>query len=211
MNNLTPLSPVLSNPKDTEEVRKSLLNMMQQLNSQPNALTDDQQAALAGTSGTPSATNPYVTKLGANPFCIWNSESTINTNGVVSKTVVSDTSGAGATLLANTTATYYDIALPRALLPNETPVIQVRSKIDGTWIGIDVAASSACMILTNHYLSDLAPANHGLSIRKVQSGILRVFVGAYAGATGVSANLCSWATQIAASDGFDAWRVCCKG
>lgn len=66
---IVPTAPKLESTKDSEEVRKSLLDLASKINEailgtgrdiDSEALTPDQKAALAGTSGTPSATNPYV-------------------------------------------------------------------------------------------------------------------------------------------------------
>lgn len=67
---IVPTAPKLESQKDSEEVRKSLLDLASKINEailgtgreiSDEALTADQKSALAGTDGTPSATNPYVT------------------------------------------------------------------------------------------------------------------------------------------------------
>lgn len=71
---IVPTAPKLESQKDSEEVRKSLLDLASKINEailgtgreiSNEALTSDQKAALAGTDGTPSALNPYVTKSAA--------------------------------------------------------------------------------------------------------------------------------------------------
>jgi len=211
-----------------EEIQKADLDLLTKINEVNDGLekttldvdgvtkvlTPDTLAALAGTSGTPSATNPFVTKLGANPFCIWNSESTINTNGVVSKTVVSDMNGAGATLLSITANTYYDMTVPYMI--NMSPFLQLRSKIDGNWINVEEAYIPSIFTKINMTAWYVSTEISGLLLAKVSSGVLRVYISnrlvggtdyGYSGAPVAR----TWSAAISAADGFDAWRVCYKG
>jgi hypothetical protein len=172
--------------------------------------TPGQKDALAGTSGTPSATNPYVTKIDANPFCIWNSESTINTNGVVSKTVVSDTSGAGTPILANTSVTYLDMTLPYAIPKNVTPHIQFHSKVNGDWMGIEQAGYTISGLWYSFRPQIGSNVSSGVRLVNISSGAIRIVFGQVADQNTNIANI-TWAQAINASDGFNAWRVCYKG
>ena len=61
-----------------------------------------------------------------------NSESTVNTNGVVAKTYYGIE---GSPILANTVnAIWYKMGLPRKLLPNETLALEFRDAKNGHWV-----------------------------------------------------------------------------
>lgn len=151
------------------------------------------------------------TFIGMNePFYLSNSETVANTNGAASKTKI----GIDGSLIppAMTVATYFDMKLARPMLSNETPQIQVRSKIDGNWIPIEISAIPSLRVKTLSYRegysftgSSLTRVNGGISISKVVTGQIRVsFEGATVTNTG---DYASWASIIAAADGYDAWRV----
>lgn len=142
------------------------------------------------------------------PFYLSNTETAVNTNGAATKTKIGID---GAPILANTVATYYDMTLPRALLPNETLDVQLRSKIDGNWFPLDLASVPSRNIKRLRYddgytyLGNLSRVIGGISASKVAAGQVRIqFEAACIDYTGSNV---SWATMLSASDCFNAWRV----
>jgi hypothetical protein len=146
------------------------------------------------------------------PMFLSNTESTVNTNGAVAKTY----SGIdGSPIVANTNATYYDLALPRALMPNETPVLEVMSKIDGNWINVQQAEIPSLYGTLARCLSTYDAStyySHGMGLSKGVTGQLRVYFmpligGAVSYANSSARQLSTWASVVAAVDGFTRWRV----
>ena len=152
---------------------------------------------------------------GNEPFCLSNSESTPNTNGVVGKTY----SGYdGSPIVSHTTSVYEDMILPRPLQQNEVPMIEYRSKINGAWIPADKAAidSLFCSLAPNIMSNSAGSAvgySVGMFVTMTVAGVIRVRIGtnaghaitSWAGANGDT--LISWASITGAPDGFDRWRV----
>lgn len=152
------------------------------------------------------------TFVGVNePFYLSNSETAINTNGVVGKTKLGID---GSPLLANTATTYFDMTLPRALLSNETPIIQLRSKINGAWVNAaDAGVSSLYLPHINQsffYTGNIY--QRGITLLNITSGVIRVLFTAGPSSSPADWNsgtevIRTWASIIAAADGYDAWRV----
>jgi len=151
---------------------------------------------------------------GNEPFCLSNSESTPNTNGVVGKTY----SGYdGSLILANTGATYYDMTLQRLLLPNEVAILEFYSPTTKDWVaardaGIGsqfVASMGGCYF----YPTGATSTVYGAWIGKTALGQVRVWfagggvLGASAYGTGATAIGIGWNLVSAAADGFTRWRV----
>lgn len=144
------------------------------------------------------------TFVGVNePFYLSNSETVANTNGVVGKTKLGID---GSPILALTAATYFDMALPRKLLPNEIIQVQVRSKVDGNWVNVEQAGTSQTASLVGFPSPTVANQHYGIGAVKINSGQIRVRFNSHAsinyGPTSVT-----WATLIGYADGYDAWRV----
>lgn len=148
------------------------------------------------------------------PFYLSNTESTINTNGVVAKTKIGID---GTPILANTTTTYYDCSLPRALLPNETAVVQVRSKIDGQWYDavnclIESLFASMAPTITTVGSNGEYSWFSGIFLAKINTGVIRVRFSTNVTHitsfwTSTTAGITPWSSIISASDGFNAWRI----
>jgi hypothetical protein len=152
----------------------------------------------------------------AGPLYLSNTESVANTNGVVAKTAYGI---GGSPILANTAATYYDMTLPRDLLPDEVPHIEVLSKVDGNWVPVEYAyvpslnARLGGQVLTQVGTGTGSYASNamvGFHVAKTTSGVLRVFMGyGLAGDKTNGANTIAdtWADMLAAADGYTRWRV----
>lgn len=142
--------------------------------------------------------------LGQNePMYLSNSESAINTNGAVGKTY---NGIEGSLLIAHTSATYDDITLSRAILPNESFEFQLRSKVDGAWISKSFTFTGQGSVIVTSYPFTVGGVQYGANIIKTSSGQLRVRFGQYA-ATDSGVSNTTWSQMIAAADGYDRWRV----
>ncbi len=147
------------------------------------------------------------------PFCLSNNQSGVNTNGTTANTY---NGFDGSLIVANTAVTTYDMTLPRALLPNEVPIIELYSKIDGNWISANEASVPSLFVagMVARRASDGVPNLYyeGFWLAKVSSSVLRIYQsdtmrgGASAWATSASTSR-TWANIIAAADGFTRWRV----
>lgn len=132
-----------------------------------------------------------------------NTESVVNTNGVVGKSYYGIE---GAALVANTATTYYDITLPRPVGVNEKIEIQVRSKVDGNWINKEDASVLTYLKSFSAAASQVATP-YGISVRKPATGQIRLWFGQIPGLKEDS-TASTWANVITtAADGFDRWRV----
>lgn len=157
------------------------------------------------------------TYLGLNePFCLSNTESVANTNGVVGKTY---NGWDGSPIVANTAATYYDMALPRALLPNEVPILELYAKATGVWTPLGQAGCpSLGVVLSAHTQASASGSgslgNYPAWIEHLSSGQIRVKFAELVsqlsrptGGWGSSGGTVAWSALIAAADGFIRWRV----
>ena len=147
------------------------------------------------------------------PFYISNTESSLATNGVSTKTKLGLD---GSAIVANTSSAgfYFDMTLPRALLPNETPKVQVRSKIDGNWYDADDAIVPSLFVkLGSAMYTDIGTSTlvqqQGISLAKSVAGQIRVYFCAVYGASALVGVVAvrTWANITSASDCFDNWRV----
>jgi hypothetical protein len=154
------------------------------------------------------------TYVGLNePFCLSNSESTPNANGVVGKTY---NGFDGSPIVADTQTTYYDMTVPRALLPNEVPMLELYSPVTKDWISANEAGVPSLFISSfKTFNTTGATGNaYGTWITKSLSGQIRVYfyglgcIG-LVDWTNASSTITarSWASIIAAADGFTRWRV----
>lgn len=139
----------------------------------------------------------------SDPLNLSNTETVVNIPGVVGK---SSYAVEGMAIVANTADNDYAIAVPRPLGPNEYFDIVVRSKIDGSWTRASVASCSVANGLSSQGNIVGASAT-GFGIVKTTAGqvILRQYKSA--SAYGASPTLTSWATLIAAADGFDRVKI----
>jgi len=145
------------------------------------------------------------------PFCLSNAETVANTAGVVGKTYQG---WDGAPIVANTALTYYDMTLPRALLPNEVPSLEFYSATTKDWTLVFDASIPSLWIANfrQHISSGGNIYPRGIWLAKVSSGTYRVYFSAdvsgggsaWSGSTETSR---TWANIIAAADGFTRWRV----
>jgi len=145
----------------------------------------------------------------AGEYFIANSEAVVNTNGTSVKTIVGE---GGAPILANTAVTYYDCALQRDLLPNETTALEVHSKANGTWIPVDSAyiPSLFCKINTDTYATNISV--NGIFAANTETGKVRIYfsIRPYGGTGHVSTGAVVgvlWSQIVSAADGYDAWRI----
>ena len=141
------------------------------------------------------------TFIGMNePFYLSNTESTVNTNGVVSKTKLGID---GVPILALTAATYYDCTLPRALLPNETATVQFH-KTGCCWQNTRelVFYVSGIPLM----ISDKTAYNtfSGIGIDYISSSVMRVQFGSLC-SDNYSVSAISW--EQFKNAGYDAWRI----
>ena len=143
----------------------------------------------------------------------FNTESVVNTNDT-------DSFGygeGGTPILANTAATYYDVKTLRPWQSTDIPILEVRSKVDGTWHNVEQAfVPSLFCHLKGQTHTDPGSASSGriagASVAKVTSQIHRVFFFvSCVGTTDLAASSTpiarAWSAIIAAADGFDRWRV----
>jgi hypothetical protein len=153
------------------------------------------------------------TYLGINdPFCLSNNLATINTNGTTANTY---NGYDGSPIIANTSLTYYDMSLPRALLPNEVYMLELYSKVDGNWIPANLASVASLFIQTFTGATEAGSTGtmyaRTILLNKINSGQIRIiFPSVVQGASAwdsSTANTTSWASVIAATDGFTRWRV----
>ena len=140
-----------------------------------------------------------------------NTENVVNTNGVVGKSYYGIE---GAPILALTSATHYDIALPRSLMPDENPVLEVRAIANGVWVPVsDAFILSLRATLQYNYGATGQDGQHGgVYIVNHAPGQIRVFFSYRLLAfnsltTNIAATQINWSQVTAAADGYDRWRV----
>jgi hypothetical protein len=152
----------------------------------------------------------------AGPIYLSNTESVVNTNGVLGKSYYGID---GSPIVPNTASTYYDITLPRALMPDETPKIEVRTKVDRNWMPAEFAMVPSINVRLGGQIFCTAGTGGGsyassklagFNVARTSSNLIRVYTGE--GLAGLSSGggqlaLNSWASMIAAADGYDRWRV----
>ena len=161
-------------------------------------------------SSNPTSWQMTGVSTSSEPIYLSNSESTANTNGVVSKTKLGID---GTPILANTAVTYYDCTLPRSMLPNETIAIEVHSKKNNNWIDAGIAGIDSLFIcnLADRIINTSHEYRSGFSISQPTAGQIRVRVSTtIRGSTvfdGGTVSDISWATMLAAADGYNAWRI----
>lgn len=159
------------------------------------------------------------TYVGLNdPFCLSNTLATVNstTDGTVNSATGNTYTGwDGSPIVANTKATLYDCLLPRSLLPNEVPMLEFYSNITKDWVGANeayVASYWANMSAGNVVVSTTVASFYGAKIVKATAGLVRVAFsglgveGSTAWTSGTRSDI-SWASIIAASDGYTRWRI----
>ena len=142
----------------------------------------------------------------------FNTQAAINTNDTTSFGY-----GSGGTpILANTAdLTYYDVSFTRPIQPTDLMKLELRSKVDGSWIDSSLAyvPSLFAMVSFQFMAFDSSVATFkGVNISRVAENKVRVqFFSECAGkASVVSGGIVSnksWAQIVAAADGYDRWRV----
>lgn len=155
------------------------------------------------------------------PIYISNSFQTVGSDDTGGNTYI----GMDGSLIPSFTAIHFrDCILPRSLMPNEIPELQVRSKIDGSWVRARSAIIPSLFLwsgLENTIYYDVSgstPGNNsiiGIGISNTTANQLRVYFsadfrtvnGAWI-ATTVTGR--SWANVTSAADGYDRWRIVIK-
>ena len=145
----------------------------------------------------------------------YNTQASINTNDTSSFGYGSQ----GTAILANTGSTgcYYDVQFLNTIKSTDIIQIELRSILSGTWCAQDEAfvPSLFCKIGTDS-VQDGAGSNWyntGFKLSPLSSTKMRISVtGTYAACGGSAlyggvVTFRTWATLIAASDGYDRWRV----
>lgn len=142
----------------------------------------------------------------------FNTQTAINTNDTTSFGYGPD----GAPILANTAVTYYDVIFKHIFSPGDMPHLELRSKIDGSWVRAETAEVPSLgaavwrdVAWINNFIYDL-----GVSCAKVSANKVRVYFMSrpgYGATTpytwGGNSNALTWAQVVSAADGFDRWRV----
>lgn len=142
----------------------------------------------------------------ASSIYLVNSESTINKNGVASKTVQQVESDGGVSILALTAATYYDIDISSIDMSGKEITLEFHNKY-GLWVPHDKAGVESLHITR---LSNQA-VDTGVCLTYT-SGCIRIrFPSNFAMVGSTWNNYTStdktWAKVIGAADGYDKWRI----
>jgi hypothetical protein len=137
-------------------------------------------------------------------------------NDSTSATTISDIGGSPLPV-ALSAARMKNILLPRALMPNETPVLEVRSKMTGAWVSVAFAEVPSLFVHLNRNAIGYDSTSwftSGMSLAMVTATELQVVfqyvcrgTPSYPTAGGVNNAARTWANITAAADGFDRWRV----
>lgn len=123
----------------------------------------------------------------------------------------------GAPILANTSVTYHDVKFIRPIQPTDAITLEVRRVSDGTWVHLDQTAISSLHITTigpEGYVNNSGNRyNSGVLVSGSAAGngvrVLWMASAAFSGSSwsGAAVQGRSWASVIAAADGYDRWRV----
>lgn len=135
------------------------------------------------------------------PIYISNTLQTVGSDDTGANTYI----GIDGSLIPSLTALHFrDLTLPRLLLINEVPELQVRGKVNLTWIEAKQAVGAGFFGLGPN--PDISSGNrYGFGVSDQGAGKLRVIFGDFA--SNYSGANVTWATVTGAADGFDRWRV----
>ncbi len=182
-------------------------------------------AALTKALGTALTQNGYNLSLVASiPISGWTSNINLITNtkeylfNTQSSVDTSDSinfgSGEeGTPILANTVSTYYDVTSNNIITSRKNITIELRKKNTQIWIDAEQAIVESLFLKINRsYEAASTGELCGIYYTVIDQNKIRVrfsrrMVGGSSWASGATAVNVNWSTLLAASDGFDRWRV----